>query len=257
MSFGEAYARAYDTLYSSKNYPAEAQFVEQRLISLLGPGPFDILDVGCGTGLHDIEFATNGHSVVGADMSAEMLARAEERRQALPTELQEKLRFVKSDARDLRTGEKYSAVISLFHVMSYMAGDGDFVSALNSARAHLNPGGAFLFDFWYGPAVIVDPPQRRERVVEESGKRIHRITTPDWDKTRNTVRITFEVTETDLGTMTSRSNCEEHTMRYFFESDLTRNLGACGFEIIETREWLTGRPANSTSFGVYVLARAL
>ena len=256
MSFGREYARSYDTLYRNKDYPGETRFVIDRLSAVLGKKPLAILDIGCGTGLHSAGLAQAGHNVTGVDMSASMLARAEERRAALPISLQNRLRFFQGDARSLRIAAKYDAVISLFHVMSYMANDGDFDAALVTARAHLDPGGAVLFDFWYGPAVIADPPQRRERDVEEAGKYVHRITEPHWDKSQNRVRITFKIIERDHLNSQSTSSAEEHVMRYFFRTDIERSLSASGFEIEEIREWLTGAEPSEKSFGVYVLARA-
>jgi len=251
MSFGQYYARSYDAFYRTKDYAVEAQFVHDCIGRICGGGPLRILDIGCGTGLHDIELLKAGHDVTGVDMSPAMLAHAEERWIALPAPDREHLRFVQGDARTLRTSQTYDAVISLFHVMSYMAGDGDFTAALKTARAHLAPGGAFLFDFWYGPAVMADPPQARERVVEEEGRRIRRTTTPYWDRDKDRVRILFHVEEDGKTTAS-----EEHVMRYFFADGLATALLAAGLEIVESGEWLTGATPHEKTFGVYVLARA-
>jgi hypothetical protein len=136
--------------------------------------------------------------------------------------------------------------------MSYMAGDGDFAAALDTVRSHLQIGGALLFDFWYGPAVVADPPQRREREVTENGRRIRRITTPYWDKARDAVRIVFDVAEDERP-----ATSEEHVMRYFFEDTLRRDLAAAGFDWLELGEWLTGTAPDDKAFGVYVLAKAV
>ena len=37
----------------------------------------------------------------------------------------------------------------------------DVLAAFLTARHHLNPGGIFLFDVWYGPAVLTDRPSVR------------------------------------------------------------------------------------------------
>jgi SAM-dependent methyltransferase len=252
MSFGQDYARSYDAFYRGKDYPAEARFVRERLARMLGTQPLRLLDLGCGTGVHDIELVRAGHDVTGADMSADMLARAAERRDGLPENLRDHVRFLQGDARTLRTGETYDAVISLFHVMSYMAGEGDFAAALDAARRHLQPGGAFLFDVWHGSAVLADPPQRREREIDEDGKKIRRITTPHWDRDRDTVRIVFDVEED--GRLTAS---EQHIMRYFFPDGLSRDLRAAGFEPLEIGEWLTGAPPHDKAFGIFAAARAL
>jgi SAM-dependent methyltransferase len=255
MSFGPEYARSYDAFYRSKDYAAEARFVRERLATVVNDEALCILDIGCGTGLHDAILAEAGHTITGADMSDGMLARAIQRRDALPGPLRKKLNFVQGDARTLRTGHTYDAVISLFHVMSYMAGDGDFEAALRTARAHLKPGGAFLFDFWYGPAVLADPPQARERMVDENGVQIRRMTTPYWEKARDAVRIIFDVEEVVDGP--ARKSTEEHVMRYFFEDGLRQALQQAGFETLEVREWLTAARPHEKSFGVYALGRAI
>ena len=257
MSFGESYAKAYDAFYRTKDYPQEACFVLGKLQEIRRDTALHVLDLGCGTGLHDVELAREGHSVTGVDMSTQMLAIAEARRATLPAELRNRLCFQAGDVRSVRLGSTFDAVISLFHVMSYMAGDGDFAAALATARTHLNPGGAFLFDFWYGPAVLADPPQARERCVEAEGNRILRRTTPHWERDRDVVRIEFDVEETVLATGRSTIASEEHVMRYFFEDGLKMSLHESGFEIITYGEWLTGQAPSQSSFGVYALARAV
>lgn len=257
MSFSEHYAKAYDALYRTKDYPAEARFVRAQLQKIIGGTPLRILDMGCGTGLHAAELAGAGHIVVGVDMSAQMLARAEERRKMLSEPARSRLSFQVGDARNVRLGSTFDAVVSLFHVMSYMAGDGDFDAALATVRAHLKPGGAFLFDFWYGPAVLADPPQSRERIVEDAGKRIRRTTTPHWDRVQNVVRIVYDVEETDLATLGATHMSETHVVRYFFEDALKASLVAAGFQLVGLGEWLTELAPSPSTFGVYILARAV
>lgn len=256
MNFGQDYSRSYDDFYRNKDYSAEARFVSEKLAAIIGHAPLNILDIGCGTALHAAELAAAGCRVTGIDSSADMLARAEERKKRLPLAIGQNLSFMKGDARNFRTGCTYDAVISLFHVMSYMADEGAFNDALASARAHLTPGGAILFDFWYGPAVLADPPKRRDREVELEGRRIRRITNPHWDRARDVVRIEFDVIESDAGGKSSSTH-EEHPMRYFFEDGLRRSLVSAGFAVVEIAEWLTGKSPNEKSFGVYALARAV
>lgn len=257
MIFGKDYAKSYDAFYQLKDYAGEAAFVCERLRRVAGESSLNVLDVGCGTGLHDVEFVAAGHEVLGIDRSTQMLARAAERRGALPTGLQQRLEFQPGDARTLRIGRTFDAVVSLFHVMSYMAGDGDFDASLKTARLHLNSGGAFLFDFWYGPAVLADPPQRRERTIEDAGFRTRRLTVPYHDLSRDIVRIVFDVEETNVATSKINKTSEEHVMRYFFEEGLRESLSNASFEIVEIAEWSTGRPPTASSFGVYVLAKAI
>lgn len=73
--FFDAHAPIYDENIFTKNTVAEVDFLLEELS--LRPGDC-ILDVGCGTGRHSIELARRGYTVTGLDLSAEMLARAEQ-----------------------------------------------------------------------------------------------------------------------------------------------------------------------------------
>ena len=73
MDVFNLYARYYNLLYKEKDYAGEAEYVH-KLIQKYQPGAKSILDLGCGTGRHDILLAEKGYSVTGVDRSEEMLA---------------------------------------------------------------------------------------------------------------------------------------------------------------------------------------
>jgi predicted TPR repeat methyltransferase len=56
MVFGN-YARFYDNLYSDKDYAAECRYLEKLFRRHSGRGVRSILDLGCGTGNHDLPLA--------------------------------------------------------------------------------------------------------------------------------------------------------------------------------------------------------
>src|SRR5512136_1906001 len=72
MSVFGAYSRYYNLLYKDKDYKGEADYVH-RLIEKHRPGAKSILDLGCGTGRHDLLLAEKGYAVTGVDMSEDML----------------------------------------------------------------------------------------------------------------------------------------------------------------------------------------
>ena len=256
MVFGKDYAETYDLLYRQKDYAEESRFVLARMRELLTDRSLHILDLGCGTGLHAIQLIRAGAHVVGVDVSSDMIALAREHLSSCPDREREQLAFVQGDVRTVRLDQQFDAVISLFHVMSYMVGLGDLEAAFRSARAHLKVGGLFLFDFWYGPAVVAAPPEARHREVEDDERRVRRTTTPEWIEERQIVNIHFDVERTDLRTGKSDRHRETHTMRYLFENEIRSKLEAAGFETVEIAEWLTGATPTDTSFGVYAVGRA-
>jgi hypothetical protein len=62
-----------------------------------------------------------------------------------------------------------------------MIEDSDLEATLRTARKHLNAGGAFMFDFWYGPAVLRNPPQTLAKAIQVGESCIERRTIPEWD----------------------------------------------------------------------------
>jgi predicted TPR repeat methyltransferase len=161
----DAYARYYDLLYRDKDYAGESAYVASHL-KRHAPHAARILELGCGTGTHAEHLARMGYAVHGVDQSESMLARATARKSGLPADIAARLSFGHGDVRSVRSGEHFDAVVSLFHVMSYQTTNADLQG--RTAAAHLRPGGLFLFDFWYGPAVLDQRPEAREALEDDS-----------------------------------------------------------------------------------------
>src|ERR1051325_10396521 len=98
-----------------------------------------------------------------------MLEAGEVRRVSLQALHAERVRFVKGDARNVRLGRRFGAVISLFHVMSYQTTNEDLSASFITAREHLERGGIFLFDCWYGPGVLTDRPSVTVKHLSDNG----------------------------------------------------------------------------------------
>lgn len=258
MSFGETYASIYDELYKDKAYGEETNFVTGVLRRLAGREPNSLLDLGCGTGKHAEKFAETGISIEAFDLSESMISIANRRRELLAPNVRDLIHYGIGDARSLSLGRTFEAVTLLFHVMSYMTTDNQVDDVLAVAREHLEPGGFLLFDFWYGPAVVAMPPERRSRLIrdKEQGLEIERRTLPSWDKARNTVCIKYEIETRDAGGRSTRTS-EEHVVRYFFDDGIEASLTRAGFRLHELREWLSAAPPTEQTFGVYAAARRL
>ena len=135
MSVFGLYSRYYDLLYRSKDYQSEAAFVAEHLESENVPS-LDILELGCGTGVHAALLAKRGFRVHGIDFSAEMLEAAQQRRADLPPEAAARLTFASGDVRTYRHAAKFGAVVSLFHVFSYQTTNADLSAGFATAAEH-------------------------------------------------------------------------------------------------------------------------
>ncbi|RPH94022.1 MAG: class I SAM-dependent methyltransferase [Lysobacterales bacterium] len=252
MSVFGAYARYYDLLYRDKDYAAEARYVHE-LIQRHAPGAQSILELGCGTGAHAAEFAGLGYTVHGIDSSEAMLQGAFARRSRLAPEVAERLGFSLGDVRSFRAEQRFDAVTALFHVMSYQTSNEDLAQAISTAATHLAPGGTFVFDFWYGPAVLSDPPVVRVKRLEDSATRVLRIAEPTLRVNENVAEVAYQVLVTDRASGQMEEIRERHAMRYLFAPELTLCLRNVGLEAVHFGEWMSdAEPSDKTWSAVLV-----
>lgn len=245
--FGD-YARYYNVLYQDKDYAGEADFV-LTCLKRRHEAPRTLLDLGCGTGRHALEMAHRGVSVTGVDMSATMLDMGRQMLAVAP-ELPPGVtppRLLEGDARTVRLETPFDAVTSLFHVMSYQNTEEDALAVLETARCHLKPGGCFLFDFWYGPGVLTDPPTERDRVMEDALTRVQRHAHPVHRISDNIVEVHYDIRLTDKTTGSESSLREMHSMRYWFLPELRYLARQAGFSPVAEGAWLRDSLADGSS----------
>lgn len=216
------YAVYYDLLYRDKPYAAEAAYV----LSLLEDRAIrsgSILELGCGTGRHAAHFADAGFNVDGHDISAQMIEMARRAQGDRPS-----LQFSVSDIRTLRSGALHDAVVSLFHVASYQTRNADLLAMFATAAAHMSTDAILVFDFWYGPGVMADPPEIRKKRLRNDVIEIERIATPAMDVRRNVVDVAYDVSVTSVADRSRTRFHETHRMRYLFEPELDLMLERSG-----------------------------
>lgn len=246
-----AYASYYDLLYRDKDYSEEAEYVASHIRGCM-PQAKRILELGCGTGAHAEHLARMGFTVHGVDMSGEMLVRAEARRVALPAEVSARLSFSLGDVRTVRTGQTYDVVISLFHVMSYQIANSDLIATYETAAAHLLKGGLFLFDYWYGPAVLTQKPEVRVRRLENKEIKVTRIAEPVMHVNDNVVDVNYTVFIAFGQTGQVKQINETHRMRYLFLPEILC-YGYEKFKGLGSHAWMTNQPLNADTWGGFQL----
>ncbi len=245
------YARYYDLLNRGKDYAAEAGFVDGRL-RRSGLAPGTLLDIGCGTGAHAREFAALGWKVTGVDLSADMIALAQSK-----TATASGIGYATGAAAEFQLECRFAAVVSLFHVVSYQAADGEVGRMFANVRRHLGAGGLFVFDFWHGPGVLADPPAERVRRAEDGRIRVTRIAKPVHRADECRVDVNYEVGIEDLVTGTAERIEEFHRLRYFFLPELAALLAQAGFVIEGTQAGLSDEVLTAQAWYGLVVARAV
>lgn len=249
MSVFGNYARYYDLLYRDKPYKDEADYIHKLVLTHV-PAAHVLVELGCGTGIHAEHLANAGMEVHGADLSEWMLERAAARRATLAGGVAKLLHFSHGDVRDVRLGVRADAVISLFHVMSYQSENADLQAMFATAREHLKPGGVFIFDVWYGPAVLSDRPAVRVKELEDDELKITRIAQPVLHPDRNLVDVNYRIIACEKGTGNYSETSETHRMRYLFSPEVELLAMQAGFAVIDSHEWMSGRKPGFDTWGV-------
>lgn len=242
------YAYYYDFLYLDKDYSGEAAHVD-TLLQNHAPGCASILELGCGNGKHAGLLAEKGYSLEAIDFSSKMIELAEERKKELAPGLAAKLNFGVGDVRNARFDRTFDAVISLFHVMSYQTGNDDVLQALQTAEIHLGPGGIFVFDVWYGPAVFTLKPEVRVKRYDHQDFTITRIAEPVHLVNKNVVEVNYEMIVQDKQSGKAKVFSEKHVMRYFFLPELLSLISSTEFELKYCKEWITGQELSEKTWG--------
>jgi SAM-dependent methyltransferase len=250
----DAYARYYDLLYRGKDYAAEVQYVVTKIRKYC-PSGSRILELGCGTGLHAEYLAREGFQVHGVDMSVEMLAKAEARKASLSPELSARLSFAQGDIRSVVTGEKYDVVISLFHVMSYQTCDADLMAAFSTAASHLSVGGAFMFDYWYGPAVLHQQPEPRVKHLSDEHIDVVRTAVPILRLDDSIVDVNYSVCVSDKHGGGVTDIKETHSMRYLFLSEIPLFSAVSDWHDCISSAWMKDTPPTPEDWAAFSIMR--
>lgn len=254
MSVFGNYAKYYDLLYADKAYDKEVEYIH-TLIQNHAPKTRTLLELGCGTGIHAIALAEHGYSVDGIDISQEMLTEANARLSELPPKQAGQLSFTQGDVRTYKSKKTYDSVISLFHIVSYQITNDDLKQMFQTAARHCNPDGVFIFDVWYGPAVLTQRPELRAKELENEAIKVVRVARPVHYPTENRVDVNYEIIIFDKKTTAMEELFETHPMRYLFTPELKLLLTDAGFELLTSEEWLTGNDPGFDTWGVTFVTR--
>lgn len=136
------FATIYDRLMRDVPYSGWVQYLG-RLFEKRGIVVKDILDIGCGTGNVTIPLAQMGYRMTGLDLSAEMLAVAEEKARSRGLDI----RWVQQDMREADLGGlQFDLVISMTDSLNYLQSGGELEQVFTRASGYLKDSGWLIFD---------------------------------------------------------------------------------------------------------------
>jgi len=218
-------AEYYDLLNKNKNYELECNFLEQVFKKYSQFEIKNILDLGCGTGIHAKSLSLRGYNVLGLDLSEEMIKIAK-------LKASENLKFIVGDMSNFEINMKFDSIISMFSSFGYLTKNKQIESSLNSIKKHLKPGGLFILDCWNGLGVMNELPSIRTKESHIGDLKISRTSYPKLDSLNHLCDVKFD-TDVFKNNQLIDTYEELHKVRFFFPQEIKKYIEDIGFEIIE------------------------
>ncbi len=256
MKIFSDYAQYYDLLNQQKDYKQEVDYIISLLMKF-APDASNLLELGCGTGLHAINLAEKGYHIEGVDQSQDMINLARKKLKTSPNSISNLVNFNIGDIRTYSINKSFDVALSLFHVISYQVTNRDLNQSFNTVSKHLKPGGIFIFDCWYGPAVISNKPYKRNKKFEDDKLIINRQAMPHIHPLKNLVDVHFDIKITNKKTGKSENIKEIHKMRYLFNPEIELLLKMNNLELLHSEKWLTGDEPGFDSWYVTFICKRI
>lgn len=244
------YASYYNLFYENKDYKGEAEFISQ-LIRENKADAISVLNMGCGTGRHDIELSKLGYYIMGVDMSEDMISIAQKNTEKLS---QPNISYQVGDIRNFQTKKKYEVVLALFHVVSYQNSNQDLLNAFQTMADALERGGICIFDAWHGPGVLRDLPVVRVKRINNKDMNITRIAEPLLHPAKNVVDVNYEIQIQERKSGNVEIIRELHPMRYLFAPEVEYYLSICGLKLLKCIDCNSLKEADFNSWTAYFIA---
>jgi SAM-dependent methyltransferase len=222
-------AALYD--YEYRRRRADVNFYRDLAKKRLGEGG-RILELGAGTGRVTIPLARDGHRVTALDQAPTMLARLGSRALAAPAAVRDRIEIVRGELCTFELGETFPLVIAAFNVLEHLYTRGEVDACLRRVLAHLEPGGAFVFDVQLPDLawLVRDPTKRwaKTRFTDpQSGRAMYYSTNHEYDPVSQIVMIRLYYDPID-GTP---GRVVKLTQRKFFPAELEALVAHAGFRV--------------------------
>lgn len=135
--------RLYDVAFGFRDIPAECRGLLQLARRHGCPHPESAIELACGPAHHLRELSRLGHTCIGIDINAEMLAYAKAlcRRDGVSVDLR------RGDMRTFTVARKVDLVLCLFDSFAQCATEADAIATLRASARALRPSGLAIVEF--------------------------------------------------------------------------------------------------------------
>ena len=244
------YSEYYDLINTSKDYKSESSYVLDVLNKYSEVQLKSILELGSGTGNYSEYFCKKSIEVTGIELSKDMV------NISLDKEING-FYPIHGDISIHKENKTFDAVISLFHVISYLTDNDSLINCFLNTNHHLVSGGIFLFDIWYTPAVLTQLPETRIRRISSENLNITRLAEPIVYSSKNIVEVNYEIWLKNNSNNELSIINEKHPMRHFSIPEIEMLAHFTGFELLRVEEFLTGAEPSKETWGVCFILKKI
>ncbi len=230
----DLYAKIYDFEYD--DIVDDIPFYRDLAVQSGGPA----LELACGTGRVLIPVAEAGIEVVGIDVSAPMLAVAQEKVSLLPSDVQGRITLYEGSMRDFDLGEgRFALVYIPFRSFLHLLTVEDQLAALAAIRRSLRPDGRLALAF-FNPRLDLIAPRLTQRggtiFLEDSYDLLNGERLLQWACTRYDATTQISRTERMYDRVAADGQLVERTyrqltLRWMYRYEAEHLFIRAGFEV--------------------------
>jgi SAM-dependent methyltransferase len=215
-----------------------------------------ILDAMCGTGRVVVPLAEAGFEVVGLDVSAAMLAVAENKRAARG--LEGRLRLHQGDVRAFELEDRFGLVLVPLNSFMHLETVGDQLAALRAIHRHMQPNGLLVLDL-FNPDPRELAGDQGALIYEHTfrlpeGNAVQKYVLRRSDVARQQQQVEFIYDELDAEGRVTR-HALPFTMRWLYRYEAEHLLDRAGFVLEQVYGDYDLEPYGSDSPQLILLAR--
>lgn len=218
MGCYKAFASVYDIFTKNVNYRKRTSYI-CKLFKKYDKMPSLLLDVACGTGNFSLEFAARGVSVIGADMSEDMLSVATEKSSKRGADIL----FLCQRAEELELYGTVDGAVCLLDSINHITDYDTLKKAFGRISLFLEKDRLFIFD--------VNTEYKHEEILDSNTfiykrKGIYCIWQNEYDKKSKTTNISIEFSRKN-----HESCAESFSERFYSDEQLTAALEGVGLKV--------------------------
>jgi cyclopropane fatty-acyl-phospholipid synthase-like methyltransferase len=247
----DAFSKYYDIIYLQEiDYEKDVETIINIFNEFGISEGSRILDIGCGTGTHDILLAKKGFKVVGIDNNKNMVEKAVAKAKAEGV----KVDFYVMDMRNMKLRGKFDAALSAFGSFDYLIKPDDVHSFFNSLRKHLKEGALFIADFMNEGGVKPSYKSWKLRTVGDLTLiRLDETSYNHETKILTTILHFYAIS----GNRLVDHQIEKHLFRVYNIEEFRNILSENGFELVRLLKPRTLEVPQTNEFQIRAIAKKL